>query len=607
MSHDTVAETESQAQKNEVSLKQARKLMEISSCISLFRTPGGDKFARVPVRDHFEVWPIRSQSLKYWLTYQYTTENGGYGPTTNAVNNTLQALESKAHFSPDVKEVYLRVAYENNTLYIDLGNAAWEVVEVTERGWKVVQDSPVMFRRTNGMLPIPSPERGGSLKELKQVINYGEDENQWRLLVGWLIGAYHPTGPYPNLVLQGEQGSAKTSAIRYLRGLIDPNTAPTNKQPADKTSMNIKAYNNWVVALDNISSMPQWLSDLLCGLNTGSGDGARRLYTDDEQVVFSSKRPSSINGIEDLATAGDLADRSVIVQLPVIDKKHRRSEDDLNALYEEMRPRVFGAVLDALSCALRKRRSIHLEDLPRMADFTIWVTAAEEALEWPERSFYSTYHKNRDNNRIIEIESSHVGSAVLNMLDEKQKWEGTAKDLLEALKPYASVEAISRGKFPVDAARMSGQLRRIAPALRDVGIGVEFSHSGVRTITLHKTDATSNGEDADRSLHKVDSVHAPDRPKQPKTGMFNGVVDAMDAKKALIPSVPHSKEKEREEVILPKTASTASTSYEQAQEVALRVDARELVASGARITASDEWTLSEADGLDPFMPDFPDE
>jgi hypothetical protein len=42
----------------------------------------------------------------------------------------------------------------------------------------------------------------------------------------------------------------------------------------------------------------------------------RRLYTDDEELVFRAARPILLNGIEDVISRPDLADRAIFLTLP---------------------------------------------------------------------------------------------------------------------------------------------------------------------------------------------------------------------------------------------------------------------------------------------------
>src|SRR5262249_52876504 len=159
-------------------------------------------------------------------------------------------------------------------IYLDLGDATWRVVEVDADGWRMRDRAPVKFRRGHGMRALPQPVFGGSVGELRSLVNV-RDDRAWALIVGWLLMALSPRGPYPVLVLAGEHGSAKTWTATRLRDLVDPNEAPNRAEPREPRDLMIAARNGWVLAFDNLSGLPPWLSDGLCRLATGSGFATR--------------------------------------------------------------------------------------------------------------------------------------------------------------------------------------------------------------------------------------------------------------------------------------------------------------------------------------------
>lgn len=110
-------------------------------------------------------------------------------------------------------------------IYIDLANEGWEAVEITPGGWRVLSDSPVKFRRPKGMKALPRPESNGDASKLGEFINVS-GQDQLALILAWAVAALRDRGPYPVLVLRGEQGSAKSTTARLLRDLVDPFVAP---------------------------------------------------------------------------------------------------------------------------------------------------------------------------------------------------------------------------------------------------------------------------------------------------------------------------------------------------------------------------------------------
>ena len=228
--------------------------------------------------------------------------------------------------------------------------------------------------------------RGGSVNDLRHFVNVTDEE--WPLLLGWLLAAMRPRGPYPVLCLHGEQGSAKSTTARaVLRALVDPGRAPLRSEPKEPRDLMIAASNGAVLAFDNLSHVPAWLSDALCRLSTGGGFATHELYTDNEEVIFDAMRPVILTGIEELATRSDLLDRAVLLTLPTIPEDRRRPEARVLGGVRCCRAGDSRPLLTAVSEAMRRLPAVKVSRLPRMADFALWATAGERALGLADGTF----------------------------------------------------------------------------------------------------------------------------------------------------------------------------------------------------------------------------
>jgi hypothetical protein len=407
--------------------------------------------------------------------------------------------------------VHTRIAEEGGYLYLDLGNAGWEAVRIGPEGWVVTIDPPVKFRRAKSMKALPIPMHGGSLDGIRRFLNLGSDSD-WVLIRAWLVQSVFATGPYPVLTLYGEAGSAKSTAARILKSCADPTIAPLRSRPRSELDLLIAALNSWTIALDNLSSLPTWLSDALCRLATGGGLGTRQLYTNAEESLFDVQRPVILNGITSLAERGDLQDRCIVVTLPKIDEDARRIEDDFWDDFNEAHPAILGGLLDVVSGALKQLPAVNLDKLPRMADFAKRAVAAERGQGWPPGTFISAYSKNRTGANDAALEASPVATAVVNFMTPLDVWTGTASDLLSKLNALIDEATARRRGWPVDGARLSAALRRTAPNLRSSGIDVQLNTPTRRTVTIRKIRDSS-----------VISV------KQPDEEPMNSDDDAADA------------------------------------------------------------------------------
>jgi hypothetical protein len=471
--------------------------------VELFHAPDREPFALVPVNCHRETWRVRSTDFRYWLLHGYY-DLTGKAPNAQSLQDARNTLAAQALFAGDEHAVHTRVAESDGRIYLDLGNEAWEAVEVTESGWQLVAESPVRFRREPGMEELPRPVSGGSIAELRPFINLPDDD-AFALFVAFLVAALRPRGPYPVLALHGEQGSAKSTLARIARALVDPAGAPLRSLPGSVRDLMISATHTWVLAFDNLSGIPAWLSDAFCRLSTGGGFSARELYTDSDEVIFSAMRPVILNGIDDVVGRQDLGDRSITLSLPRIEDGDRLREDEIWSEFERLRPRLLGALLDAVSCALSRQASVRLERSPRMADFAHWAVAAEPALPWEEGTFLAAYESNRRESIEVALEADLVGSAVRSLVAERGRFEGTCQEL-QALIDERESEAVRRSKsWPKSPRGLSSQLKRAAPALRQAGIDVE---QGIREPGTGKRLVQITGKEDAGDRHDRHNGHA---------------------------------------------------------------------------------------------------
>jgi hypothetical protein len=307
--------------------KQADILIELAKSTELFHTPDSAGFADLNINGHRETWPIRARGFRRWLARIFFEETGG-APSSEALQSALNVIEAKAHFDAPERQVYIRVGELDGRLYLDLGDETWRAVEIHATGWRIVENPPVRFRRASGMKPMAIPMRGGSVASLRSFLNVQTDAD-FVLVVAWTLACLRNRGPYPVIVLSGEQGSAKSTFSAILRSLLDPNTAPLRALPREDRDLFIAASNGHVLAFDNVSGLPAWISDTLCRLATGGGFAVRQLYSDQDEVLFDAARPVILNGIEDIVTRPDLADRSVFLTLEPIPEDRRRPEQEL--------------------------------------------------------------------------------------------------------------------------------------------------------------------------------------------------------------------------------------------------------------------------------------
>jgi hypothetical protein len=466
----------------------AEMLTQIAACGELFHTATGIAFADIMVDGHRETWPIRSKRFRAWLRRCYYQATGGAASAAE-IRSALDLLEARAQFDGPERAVHVRTAEHAGHIYLDLADERWRAIDIGPDGWRVSECLPVRFRRPCGVLPLPVPQQGGSIEALNSFLNLARRDD-FVLIVAWLLAALRPGGPYPLLAISGEQGSAKTVLSKLLKALIDPNAAPVRSLSREERELMIAANNGYLLAFDNVSGLPIWLSDALCRLASGGSFAVRQLYTDDEEVLFEAARPILLNGIEEVISRPDLGDRAIFLTLAPIGQAQRRSESELWREFEIARPRMLGALLDAVAHGLRTLGRIHLDRLPRMADFALWAAACETAL-WPPGTFARAYEADRRAAIESIIDADPVATLVREVMTEHRSWTGSAADLLSAGSD-CSEDGVWGGSagWPKSPRALAGRLRRAQTFLRALGIEVAFGRegrAGTRVIRMHTT------------------------------------------------------------------------------------------------------------------------
>lgn len=473
---------------------QRARLTILAHEVDFFRSDHGEGYARFPRGDGTDSCPVQSEKFRTWLRHKYYQEYED-APSRQALENAIATLDAKAEFEGGVYPVYRRVAGhedgDEQHIYVDLCDERRNVVEITRDGWEIIQDPPVDFYRSETMQHFPEPRKGGDLRILRKYVN--TDENGFALLLGFLIQAFNPRHPYPLLGIFGEQGSGKSTLMRMIHQLVDPSVMETRTFPRSMQDLVIAAEHSWLLAFDNSSELSREQSDMLCRMSTGSSFATRTNYSDRGEEVFKFSRPVIINGIEQVITEPDLADRSLFLNLQRLGKDERKTERDLWEGYREDRPLILGALFDAVSTALRRRNAVELAEKPRMADFAEWVAAAEPALPMEEGRFMEAYEANLTEAAEMLVKQNQVALEIFRLLGNlsSHTWEGTTEELRRKITSRVRARGDSARDIPQNPQGMTAALRRALPPLKKIGLVKSDardheSHRAFQLTLLHR-------------------------------------------------------------------------------------------------------------------------
>lgn len=459
---------------DDIKKNQATKLVDLAEDLDLWHNPDGTPYVTYKVDGHYETCGTHAKPFRILLSYRFYQVEGK-SPGSQAIQDALGTLDGKAIFEGEEHQVFIRAAEVEGAIHLDLVNDARQQVKITAEGWEVVDDSPIRFRRSFGMQPLPIPIKGGNFTLLRGLLNIPDGESgdyEWSLIAAWLVQALRGQGPYPIAVIQGEQGSAKSSESKVLRRLIDPNKADLRVPPKEERDIMIQASNGLVIAYDNLSNVPEWLANSLCRLSTGGGMGIRELYSDGEEKIFEGQGPVILNGIEELSNRPDLMDRSIIFIKRAIAPQDRKTDRQFRRDFAAAHPEILGGLLNGVVEGLKNVGSVHLESLPRMADFAIWATACETGLGFEAGTFLAAYEANREQANEATLEASIVAAYIQQFVEREGDWTGTFTDLLFEIDLIADEKHKKHKSWPTRPNVLSSRIRALAPNLRAAGVEV---------------------------------------------------------------------------------------------------------------------------------------
>lgn len=355
--------------------------------VLLFKDQYGVAYGRIRVAEHNEILALESTKFEYYLCKLYYDFTSGDIVGQEALNNAKRVLIAQTLFDGPTRELNLRVAWgerKGGEIYYDLAETEWKCIRITNENWEIVNSgSPAMFARFNQkpqVLPNKYPDRiFDDFLDLMHI----QDPGHRLLTKVWIISLLIPEFPHPISITYGEKGGSKSTFCRFVKRLVDPDKIELLTTPQEKEEFVQQLHHNYLAVYDNIKQLPPWFSDEVCKAITGVGSSKRRLYSDDEDIIYDYKRCIMISGINNSLTEPDALDRSILTQFDRIPDDQRKEESEVEALFEEMRPKVFAYILDILVKTLKIKPSIKLSNFHEWQIFQFgekqlqgpWVTS----------------------------------------------------------------------------------------------------------------------------------------------------------------------------------------------------------------------------------------
>ncbi|MGC4792544.1 hypothetical protein ACLQ3H_00350 [Micromonospora saelicesensis] len=421
------------------------------------------------------------------------------------IGAAIETLLGLAEDAP-VSRVHLRAAEIGASVHLDLADRTGRFVEVSAHGWDVrdpaaeddAQAARAIFRRTAASGELPTPERGGSRDDLRELLGLDADDARWRLMWGWLVAACFESVPRPILWALGPQGSGKSTRARMVLSVVEPTDALGREPGKNERDDTTAALGRFVPSWDNIGNVSAATSDWLCRLTTGVEIGRRALYSDEDLRISTLRRTAVATSIVlPFGLGPDALERLVLVEFERVAETDRRPERGLWEDFRRLHARILGALLDDVAGVLRHLGDVRAtpRPLPRMADYAQILFALDVHADLDDlEGFAAAYVASVQGVLADRAKEDPLTAALIAQARRHGgTWRGAPAALLAAIDRDRPDD--SRAPWPTSPASLGSAIRRGQETLRAAGLIVsEGKSNGSRWVRL---DAAPDDADED--------------------------------------------------------------------------------------------------------------
>jgi DNA polymerase I len=467
------------------------EIMEEDSYSQFWTDPNRNAYVTLTINGCTQNHPLMSSNTAILLKRKYKQCNGKH-IDKEVLKDFLEDKENDAICDGEVYDTFLRTARHKNDIYLFMGDSAWRVVKITADGWEFLTGNPpVKFIKTKTTHLFSEPDKRGDFSPLQTIFNL--NRHNYVMLITWLVYANHPDTPYPVLAIDGSAGTFKSTLVKLIRMVIDPRSIDFLNPPKKEKEMYDHGINVHMMAYDNISSLKQSIMDTMSSISTGTADTTHEFYQTRGENIVSLMRPLVITSVNPVIRASDLLDRTVRLHLQESDRQ-RQTAKNIDQLLDNAAPKIFGAILNAMSCALKNVDQVPpLPNELRMMDFTQWSVAAEPSLGIEQGEFLKTALQNKRNAMQSIADDDLFILLIHDFMVDHQQWEGSAAELLGLLRKRVPPEISHAPSFPKQPNYIARNLNANQPVLKNFGVKYEpevarKGKNGLKIMRLSLTD-----------------------------------------------------------------------------------------------------------------------
>ena len=458
--------------------------------MSLIRTPAGKAYAVIREGGNPYALAIRSKKLNAIISALARKDGVLFKKTDLADLN--DALEAYAEQYGEIRDVWLRVAPIEDGVEMDLGDDAHTRVQITVGKVEIIRaGSDTLFFRTANTKAMAMPAQADSLNLLRNYLNVRPSDAV--LMIAWISFILaHPKTPsakYPILVLQGNEGSGKTSLCKnVIIRIIDPSEIGVQVFPHNAKDLAIAGQNAHVLCFDNLRGFTSNMADMLCISATGGTITTRQLYTDADQQAIRLHVALVLNGIHHFIEQPDLAQRCLPIHLTPLDKANRKSEDEFVKELEADLPAIMRGLFDLIASIFSHLPHVEVANPERMIDFVKWLAAMEMAEGVPAGVYQGLYSDTLQQGQLDTLMDNPLAAAIIAFIDARadESWSGTPAHLLTKLNEAVSFGTQRSREWPQNPIALSKRIAALQAGLQTQGIKIELTRGKQRTVTITK-------------------------------------------------------------------------------------------------------------------------
>lgn len=422
-------------------------------------------------------------------------EDEGEFPKTKDLKNAFQHLIGQSHLQVLHVQSGTRVAGSLERIEWDLG-AGGEVVVVTADTLSVGEPQSCFFRHGGAhrlppptQLSISPPDVEAIQSELQTLLRL--DADQVKLVMGFCVAALVPFDIAPVLHVVGPEGSGKGTLCKAIKSMIDPFSPCHTSLYGGMDAVREAVFHQRVLCFDNISAevFSRRYSDLICQLSTGFGFRCRS--RGGNEVQFYGTRPVILNGIDHVIENGDLASRTMTVDLPAFEGSGRLTDSDFSERLEGLRPRFVSLMVYLLQAVLANYREVQVPTTLRMLHVVKVMACCETLLGWASGAFQAALERSQQEAQQSRLSEVPIILGLEMLLEEGGQISGAPAQVYQQLEEGVPDSLRRSNGWPRGLTSLTRVLNREAVSLTRAGFDISITRSATaRNITIARRAVT---------------------------------------------------------------------------------------------------------------------